>query len=214
MMRNRSRRFDRLLLIGLALPAACQPPPPVSPYTQNAPRPPAEERDPLEVRVGEPRYGDVMDLLNELGLIARFWEYDGPACSIAISVEMTDDREGGGPRTVAEDSFDLIGPEARFFFILVPPKGPDYPPTAVFGVDSWGDRDTTRAVLPLLWFDEAADRSLKTTSLSEPFRIEDAKGTVLISMVSDRESDMDGARTRPQRFELKVRLAVLNPEDR
>jgi hypothetical protein len=189
---------------------ACQPPPSVSPYVQNPPSSPAEQRNPLEVRAAEPRVGDLTGLLDELGVVHQFWDYEGPACAIKFTIEVRDDRVGGGSQVVAEDSFDLVGPEARFYFILLPPSGPEAPPQALFGTDVWGERNLTRAALPRLWYDDPEDRTLKTNIDTDPFVIEDVHGAVLVSMISDREDD--GPRAQRQRIELAVRLSVLPSE--
>ncbi|MFO0958758.1 MAG: hypothetical protein U0800_15220 [Isosphaeraceae bacterium] len=206
-----------LLAAALLLATGCLPPSPAGPGPALVPPSnPPDPRDPLEVRPVEPRADDLAALLEELGASARFWDYDGPPCAVRIWVEVQDDRRGGPSEVVADANFDLIGPGARLYFILMPPASADEPPTAVFGTENYGVKDTARAALPALWHAEAADRTLASTVNSDPFSIEEAEGVPLVSFVSDlKEADAEGsAGGSPdgQRILLNARLSVLSAE--
>lgn len=197
--------FAALLLLVLGcLPASPTGPGPALPPPENPP----EVRDPLEVRPVEPRVDDLASLLEELGASAQFWDYDGPPCAVRIWVEAQDDRRGGPVEVVADADFDLIGPGARLYFILMPPASPEDPPTALFGTENYGVKDASRAALPRLWHAEAADRSLTVTVNTDPFSIEEADGVPLVSFVSE----LKDADPRPERILLNARMSVLSVE--
>lgn len=211
------RRAAGLLAFVLFPASGCLPPAPAGPEPSLAPpenRP--IPRDPLEVRQVEAKVEDLAALLEELGASAQFWDYDGPPCAVRIWVEVQDDRRGGPAETVADAGFDLIGPGARVYFILMPPASTEDPPTALFGTENYGVKDASRAALPTLWYREADDRSLTTTVHSEPFSIELADGVSLVSFVSVlREPDVEptaGGSADPQRILLNVRMSVLPAE--
>lgn len=208
-------RLAIVLVLGtLAGVTGCQPSAPSGPSIVP---PPYESpggsgsTDPLAIRLTETRREDLVELLEVLGVEFHSWRYDGPACALQFWVEVQDDRQGGPPQTAAEGRFDLVGPDARIHFVLIPPSGPDEPPSVIFGTESWGEKSTTRATLPSLWHNEMNERNLKVLPLTDPVSLETARGLLLLSIVSDRKPDEAETTQppRPERISLDFRVSLL-----
>lgn len=200
-------------LLMLTLAAGCTRPPAAAVPEIEPTRvtsPPVERGDPLEVRLTEPRAADLAELVRTLGVEFHNWKYDGPECAVRLWLEAKDDRVPGLPEIVAESTFDLVGPDGRIYFILVPPASPapDAPPVAYLGTESWGEKSVKRFALPPLWFGEPDGSPREVSLREEPFSIEEASGVSLVSIHADRTEIDASGKARPYRIDLNLRLTV------
>jgi hypothetical protein len=161
--------------------------------------------------LAEPRADDLAELVQSLGIEFHSWGYDGPPSRIRLWIEVQDDRVPGPPEIAAEGTFDLIGPDARILFVLLPPMAEGDTPSAIFGTDIWGQKQTIRSTMPPLWHGEPDPRELTVQPTAGPVSIEEAMGLLLLSVASDRvnETPDDPKPTPLDRISLELRVSIL-----